>query len=184
MAAEAAAEAERLKRAMRDEEMAQARFEGIPYKEWKPIDVQRKQAARLAAEEHADGERTVAARTAATKEAAVFVASFQLPFRRVDVFKELVKFDDPLDYPSASFHHTCRLRAGRSYEPHNSSGSGVYDTTRQATAFVPGLVRTTEKRWALQRERPMTLELVETRHPDRVRWKIVEQATDDCFVPL
>ena len=125
-----------------------------------------------------------AALMAEQKSAAPYVAVFRLPFWRVDVFKELSKFDDPLDYPAASFHHTCRLKTGRIFEPSNSSGAGIYDTTRQASSFAPGLVRTVEKRSTLASEPPVVSELVEFRAPEMLRWKLVRQSNDDSFLPI
>ena len=173
MAAAAAEAAEKLRRALEDEAKAQARFEGVAWKDWKKLDVERKAAARRCALDHAKVDAQQATQAAAAKAAAPIVVSFTLPFRRPDVFKELARSDNPLDYPAESFHHTCRVQTGRTFEPHNSSGAGVYDTTRQATSLAPGLIRSVEQRWSLFRNGPFVVEeLLEVRSPDTLRWRM------------
>jgi hypothetical protein len=176
MAARAAEEAEALRRALEDESKAHARFESIPWKEWRLYDAARKKAAKAAAEAMEAADTAEAAAMAASKEAAPVIISFRVPFRREDVFKELQRFDDPLDYPASRFHLNCVLKTGREFEPSNSSGAGLYDTTRKPTAFAPGLVRKAEPRNPLRFGQKVVWELIEVRSPEMLHWRIQQQA--------
>lgn len=173
MAQAAAEAAEKIRRALEDEGKAQARLEQVAYKDWKKIDIARKAAAKVCAEAHAAADAKVAREVAATIRAAPIVVVFTLPFRRTDVFKELSRPDDPLDYPSAAFRHDCKVQTGRQFEPKSSSGAGIFDTTRLATTFAPGFTRNVEQRFTLFGGGPfVTEELLEVRSPDLLRWRM------------
>lgn len=176
MAAKAAEEAEKLRRALEDTAKALARAEGVPFKEYVKLDKVRRAAARAAAAEAHKAEAAAATAISEGKAAAAFVASFSLPFRRDHVWKELAKASDSLDYPETGYHTSSKHRA---VDTPGSSGIGLYDHTRQASAFVPGLIRKIEARSVaamVTRQPPLEWELLEARPPEKLRWRMLQQA--------
>jgi hypothetical protein len=174
MAAAAQEEARKLHQAKEAFERATAMAEGVTMKAWKTADKQRREAAVRAAEAKAVALKRASDELAATRAAPCYTASFFLPFRRHDVWKELALYEDPLDYPSSEW-----LAIQRSGNTFGALASGLGG----ASMAAPGLVRKLERRFG-SRNDAITLELAELISPSLLRWRILSKDEGGALAPL
>ena len=171
MAAAAQEEARRLHLAKEAFERASSMAEGITYKAWKEETKRRNAAAIAAAKASAAQLKAEAEALAAERASPCYELSFFLPFRRHDVWKELSLYEDPLDYPSESWHS--QQRAG---------AIGAL-STGSLLSVAPGLVRSLERRFTLSSD-TITLELMEISPPSLLRWKVLRQTGSGGLAPM
>ena len=88
--------------------------------------------------------------------------SFFLPFRRQDVWKELARHEDPLDYPSSEWLSV------RLSEPQINAAAS---TLGEDSLLAPGFVRRLERRPASSE--CISLELASITAPSLLKWRIL-----------
>ena len=164
MAAAAADEARRLFQAKEAFERSCAMAEGSTMKDWKENTKHRQAAALRSREAKLVDLKAAAEKLQAQRAAPCYRASFYLPFRRHDVWTELAKYEDPLDYPSGEWLSLQRAGAIGAL----SSGS--------LRSVAPGLVRRLERRFAFSDD-AITLELDTITPPSLMRWRILARSS-------
>lgn len=139
-------------------EQAAAKAEGLTVKAYRVVKAERDKAAEEKAIKDAADAKAAAEKLAAERAAPIYTLNFDLPYRRPDLYRELAHLSDPLDLPATDWL----------LDQSVPQESGML---RQA---VVGMVRRAERRfvWPAQE---VTLELCETKIPELLRWRMLEQ---------
>jgi hypothetical protein len=146
-------------------ENAERKKDGLPpfqIHEYKKVLVKREEEEAQKAAVAAAAEAARLAAIAAAKAKAPVISTFTIPYRRTDVFTELTIYKDPLDFPSSSWVHHAR-----------HSGAALSGGVAQQVS--PGLIRRLERRGLFSRTLSLTLELIEIKPPESVRWRILRR---------
>lgn len=162
--AAAKAEAERrAQQAIEAIERRHAASEGMDHKIWKKLDVARKAAAAASFAAQEAAKQAVLDEIAAAKAAAPIVLHFHIPYRRHDVYKELARHQNPLNFPSKTWDMLSQqLYAAGVAGPAQQVSVGLRRELVRRTVFGDPL-------------HALTLECIVCNPPTELRYKMLSQ---------